>query len=393
MNQPGVAYPLSQIYFYLNKGCNLRCRHCWIDPEYQTPDQSHTTLDIRLFEEIIEQARPLGLSGVKLTGGEPLLHPQIHEILERVSVQGLSLTLETNGTLLTSQLVNLVAKCPNPFVAVSLDGSDAETHEWVRGVKDCFAESLQGIRRLVQAGIGPQVIMSIMKHNYRQMESVVRLAESLGVESVKFNIVQPSARGEQLREVGETLSIEELVDLGHWVENTLSKKTSLRLFYHHPHAFRPLGNMLGENGRDCGTCGILHILAVLSDGSYALCGIGETVPDLVYGQAQRVPLAELWNQHSILWELRQGLPERLGGICAECIMKELCLGSCIAQNYYRRKNLWAPFWYCEEAQKAGLFPRSRIKPSIKMTRPRTKGAEKGGQIGEERSTGCDGRAV
>jgi SynChlorMet cassette radical SAM/SPASM protein ScmF len=127
-------------------------------------------------------------------------------------------------------------------------------------------------------------------------------------------------------------------------------------------AFRPLGRMFGQNGDGCGVCGILGILGVLSDGSYAMCGIGETVPDLVFGHAAEDRLEDMWNNTPIIKELRDGLPKKLQGICGDCLMKARCLGSCIAQNYYGTNDLWAPFWYCEEARKKGLFPETRIRP-------------------------------
>jgi len=192
------------------------------------------------------------------------------------------------------------------------------------------------------------------------MEAVVRMAESLKVGSVKFNLIQPIARGKTMHEGGDTLTIEELVDLGGWVENNLSDSTDLSLFYDHPAAFRPLGKMFGENGDGCSTCGILGILGVLADGSYALCGIGEHVPELVFGHAAKDRLEEVWKRTDVLNELREGLTGRLEGICGNCLMKDMCLGSCIAQNYYRSKHLWTPFWYCEEAKKAGLFPETRL---------------------------------
>jgi SynChlorMet cassette radical SAM/SPASM protein ScmF len=204
--------------------------------------------------------------------------------------------------------------------------------------------------------------MTIMRHNKGQIEPIVRLAESLGAGSVKFNIVQPTARGEMLHESGEALSVEELVNLGTWVERTLSTKTDLHLYYSHPMAFRPLGRMFGENGDGCGVCGILGILGVLANGVYALCGIGETVSDLVFGQATTDPLEDIWNKTTVLLELREGFPQRLEGICGECLMKAVCLGSCVAQNYYRSKNIWAPYWYCDEADNRGLFPEARVVP-------------------------------
>jgi SynChlorMet cassette radical SAM/SPASM protein ScmF len=353
-------YPLNQIYFYLTEGCNLRCRHCWIVPKYQTSDRSYPALDLDLFRSIIQQAKPLGLSGVKLTGGEPLLHPRIHEILEVVRSEDIHLIVETNGTLCTPELAAKIAECKKKFVSVSLDGADAKTHEWVRGVVGSFDDAQQGIKNLVKAGFRPQVIMSVMRHNRDQMEAVVRLAESLGAGSVKFNIVQPTARGEKMHEAGETLTVEELISIGHWVENILSTSTSLRLYYSQPAAFRPLGKMFGNSGDGCHICGVLGILGVLANGSYALCGIGETVPELVFGDAAKDRLEDIWNNTPILLKLRDDLPRRLEGICGKCLMKAFCRGNCIAQNYYRSKNLWAPYWYCEEAYNTGLFPDTRM---------------------------------
>jgi len=118
--------------------------------------------------------------------------------------------------------------------------------------------------------------------------------------------------------------------------------------------------MFGSGWGGCGVCGILSILGVLGNGSYALCGIGETVPELVFGHAARDRLEDIWRDSPILNELREGMPVRLEGICGQCIMKGLCLGSCVAQNYYRSRNLWAGYWFCEEAREQGLFPESRL---------------------------------
>ena len=355
-------YPLNQIYFYLTEGCNLRCRHCWIAPKYQSEKKSYPALDLDLLKSIIEQAKPLGLTGVKLTGGEPLLHPEIEGILEYVRAQYLRLTVETNGVLCTGELAEKMAACKDPFVSVSLDGADSGTHEWVRGVGGCFDQAIDGLRNLISAGLRPQVIMTVMRHNKDQMEPMVRVAENLGAGSVKFNILQPTARGERMHSNGEALAIEELVDLGKWVENTLSAATVLNLYYDHPIAFQPLGKMFGQNGDGCGTCGISGILGVLADGSYALCGIGEKVHDLVFGHASKDILEYVWTNTSVLQEIREELPHKLEGICGQCLMKEICLGSCLAQNYYRSKSLWKPFWFCDEAYKRGLFPDTRIPP-------------------------------
>jgi len=355
-----IDYSLNQIYFYLTAACNLRCRHCWIVPRFQDHGTVQSALEFDLFRSIVDQAGKLGLSGVKLTGGEPLIHPRIGDIIERIREAGLTLGIETNGVSLTPQLARAIRECKNAFVSVSLDGADAETHEWMRGLDGCWREAIQGVRYLVEAGLRPQIIMSLVRRNKDQVEAVVGLAESLGAESVKFNIVQPTARGQNMRGAGETLSIEELVEMGRWVETDLSHSTNLRLVFSHPPVFRPLSRLLGPAGDGCSSCGIFGILGVLADGSYALCGIGETVPELVFGSALTDSLEEVWRESAVLNDIRRGLPARLTGTCRRCLLKKLCLGECIAQNYYRTKDLWSSYWYCEEAYAAGLFPKSRI---------------------------------
>ena len=356
---PECGYVLNQIYFYLTQGCNLRCRHCWIAPKFQTENSIWPSVDFELFKEIISQGMDLGLSSVKLTGGEPLIHPDIEKIFDHIYGTGLRLTIETNGVKCTPQIVEKIVKNKGAFVSVSLDGADAATHEWVRGVPGCFDASLEGVRNLVRAGLRPQIIMSVMRRNADKMEAVVRLAEKENAESVKFNLVTPTARGEQMQKSGETLSIKELIDLGRWIENTLEPSSKIRIVYSHPTAFRPLSKIFTKPD---GRCGIFGIIGVLGDGKYALCGIGETVPELVFGHAEKDRLAEVWNNNPVLNDIRKGLPDDLEGICGDCLMKKICLGSCVAMNYYRAHDLFAPHWYCEEAHNMELFPAERIRP-------------------------------
>ena len=104
----------------------------------------------------------------------------------------------------------------------------------------------------------------------------------------------------------------------------------------------------------------LRDTGVLGNGSYVLCGIGQTVPELAFGHAARDALAAVWHNTPTLCALRENPPRRPEGICADNLMKRHCLGSCVAQNCYRSKNLLAPFWFCEAAREKGLFPESRL---------------------------------
>jgi SynChlorMet cassette radical SAM/SPASM protein ScmF len=354
-------HSINTLYFYLTEGCNLACRHCWLAPSLDTTGNKYPTLPVELFETAIREAKPLGLSGVKLTGGEPLLHPAFTQLLEIVRQEQLALTIETNGLLCTPEIAAEIAKNQKRFVSVSIDGVDAGTHEWVRGVPGSFKAARRAVKNLVAVGIRPQIIFTVMRSNANHVDAMVQMAEELGAASIKFNIVQPTARGEMLHESCETLNVTELIDLGRHVEQELAPRTKLKLFFHYPLAFRSLKRIASGDG--CSTCGIFGIMGVIASGHYALCGIGEQVPDLLFGEVGKNMLEVVWRENSILQTLREGLPERLEGICSRCLMKQRCLGSCVAQNYYSKGSLWAPYWFCEQAEDVGLFPASRLATS------------------------------
>ena len=352
-----TAPRLNQVYFYLVEGCNLACRHCWLAPKLDPLASRTSVLAVDLFEKVIREAKPLGLTGVKLTGGEPLLHPQFETLLDIVQREALHLTIETNGVLLTPALARRIAAFPSRSISVSLDGADAHTHEWVRGVPGSFAAAAQAVQYLAEAGTPPQIIFSIMRGNAHQVEEIIRLAENLGASSIKFNIIQPTARGARLHEADEALTVAEYIELGRKVELEMASTTGLQLYYDYPAAFHPLSLLASADG----VCDILGIIGVLATGHYALCGIGEHVPEFVFGDVCTGSLGDIWLHHPLLTVLREGLPFRLEGICSTCLMVGRCFGSCIAQNMYRSRSLFSPYWFCEEAQRQKLFPTSRLK--------------------------------
>ena len=348
---PGLKYRLREIYFYLTKGCNLCCRHCWINPGHQTESRAYPEMKPEHFISAIEQAKPLGLIRAKLTGGEPLLHGRIREILEYLSSANIQVGLETNGVLCTKEMAELISRCEKVFVSVSLDGIEPTVHESIRGVKGCFDATVNGIKNLVNAGIKTQIIMTILNENKNQMEDMVKLAKSLGVESLKFNIMQPTGRGKSLA----GLTIEELLKMGAIIEEKYPSKPGFRVVFDYPLAFMPLKKFLDKETK-FGLCDVLGAIGLLSDGSWAFCGIGETLPELLMGSIETHPLKEVWENNHIFIQMREGLPEKFEGICGDCILNEMCIGSCIAQNYNRTGSVWGANWFCEAAKENGLFP-------------------------------------
>jgi SynChlorMet cassette radical SAM/SPASM protein ScmF len=359
---PEGVPPLASYYVYLTGGCNLACRHCWIAPSYQPNGGTGGHLDFDLFKLAIQEGLPLGLGAVKLTGGEPLLHPDFLRMVDLLKENGLALTIETNGTLLSLSLAQyLREKGSLSFISVSLDGATPETHDSFRGVKGSFEKTCNGIRHLVQVGFQPQIIMSLHPGNVREIEPLVRLAEGLGAGSVKFNLIQPTGRGELMREREQILDIQHLVELGEWVEKVLEPTTQLPLEFSWPLAFLSLGKLLklGEK-----SCRLLNILGILPDGHLAMCGIGIHETNLCYGRLGENSVESVWFSHPVLQELRNELVVKSEGICRECLFHERCLGHCVAENYFVNRRLTAPFWFCQQTDEVGLFPINRKRTSL-----------------------------
>ena len=357
-----LQFPLTGLYFYLTNDCNLKCRHCYINPKFQQNSKSCDFLPTDLFEKIINQAIPLGLKGIKLTGGEPLLHPEFEQLVDFTQQSNLSLTVESNGCLMTPPLANKIARSIRPFISISLDSTNVETHEWLRGVKGSFEAAVQGIRYCTEAGIPTQIIMSLVQRNKNHIDDMIRWAERMGCESVKFNIVQPTERGKKIYQNNENLSVKEHIDIGQSIPRDRQTMTTMRLTSSLPPAFLPLSYMFNKYRHGCGSgCNIKGILGVLWNGDLSICGIGSCVEELRFGNIATSPLKEVWQNNDLLHTLRDGLPEKIEGVCKECVFQMSCSGNCPAHNYYATGRLFSSGWFCQQAAQEELFPKERIK--------------------------------
>jgi SynChlorMet cassette radical SAM/SPASM protein ScmF len=348
---------LTSLYLYIAGSCNLACRHCWIEPDYRESSKDGKFIKMAHLKKAIRQARPLGLNSVKLTGGEPTLHPKFREIVNYIESQKIGMIMESNGILIDDAMARfLKSKKHFNFVSVSLDGAKAATHDWLRGVKGSYRQAVAGIRSLVKAGFRPQMICTLHKGNIAELEEVVKLAQRLGCGSVKFNHVQHMGRGDRFAEKNG-FKVKELIALFKKITDKIQPKYKIPIHFDIPVAFFPIKKFL-KSSLPC--CHILNILGVLSSGDLSICGVGVTIPELNFGNLAKDDLAAVWTKSPKLKELRRVIPDKFEGVCGRCLHRQTCLGACVANNYHQAKNFNAPYYFCDEAFQRGLFPVSRL---------------------------------
>jgi SynChlorMet cassette radical SAM/SPASM protein ScmF len=364
LDLPDGVPQLTSLYLYIAGSCNLACRHCWISPKYIPNNKGGEFLRLEYLDKAIREALPLGLKSVKLTGGEPTLHPRFHEFVTFLDQVGLDISMETNGTLIDENLAHFIKSKPHfSFISVSLDGADRETHEALRMVPGSYEKTLFGIKNLVNIGIHPQLICTLHEGNIGQIAEFIGLANNLKVGSVKFNHVQGNGRGEEFAKA-EGLSIVELIETSKFIENEIIPSSKIPVFFDIPIAFRSPRIIVGKT---IGQCNALNIMGVLANGDLSLCGIGVTVNELIYGNLGQHNLAEVWCNAPGLINLRTLIPGKFEGICGDCIHSNFCLGSCIAGNYHDTGFLNKSYYFCTQAEDLNLFPQNRRRNLINRT--------------------------
>ncbi|MDM8538418.1 radical SAM protein, partial [Desulfobacterales bacterium HSG17] len=182
--------------------CNLYCKHCW--PDSGNYDES-SAVPFKSLKKIITEFADMGAEKIILTGGEPLLHPDWHEILKYTC----SLTtikkicLQTNATILTRIHVKALAEFrENITFQISLEGADAKKHDYIRG-QGSFDRTIKGLNLLLEYGLGQQTCVAFteMFHNFDDIAKVLDLAFKMGIGSFVSNTLVSGGRAARTDEL------------------------------------------------------------------------------------------------------------------------------------------------------------------------------------------------
>lgn len=179
------------VVWNITRTCNLRCIHCYADSH---AERYPGELSWEQCCAVIDDLADYKVNALLLSGGEPLLHPQLPQLLERATERGLKVTISTNGTRITPDLARLFKKLGVAYVGISLDGIGA-VHDKFRGVQGAFEGAIRGFRLCEEVGQKTGLRLTLTRNNVQCMEQILGFIEQEGIQRVCFYHLVPTGRG------------------------------------------------------------------------------------------------------------------------------------------------------------------------------------------------------
>ncbi|MBI1987855.1 MAG: radical SAM protein [Nitrospinae bacterium] len=179
--------------FAVTYRCQADCIHC-SSAHHRSEDRAELSTEECL--KVIDQAIELGVITVILSGGEPLLRPDVFEIIAHVDKERAICNLFTNGHLLTEERVQHLKEAGLHSALVSLDSPDPQTHNTWRRVPGIFERAIEGLERAKRAGLLVGISTYITKEGLARgdHERMMALGKEIGVHEIVFFDTLPSGR-------------------------------------------------------------------------------------------------------------------------------------------------------------------------------------------------------
>lgn len=189
-NPPGPV-----VIWNLIRRCNLTCKHCYsISADTNFPGE----LSYAQVCTVMDDLKAFRVPVLILSGGEPLLRPDIYDIAKRAKAMGFYVGLSSNGTLIDEKNIDRIAECDFNYVGVSLDGLGA-THDKFRRLDGAFEASLKGIRLCRDLGLKIGVRFTMTQDNAHDLPGLLRLVEDEGIDRFYFSHLNYAGRGNKNR--------------------------------------------------------------------------------------------------------------------------------------------------------------------------------------------------
>lgn len=304
----------------LTRKCNLKCPHCYINATTQELANELTTEESkRLIDQLCEVSRPLLI----LSGGEPLLRPDVYEIISYGAAKGLKMGLGSNGSLIDNATAKRLKDAGIETVSISLDSNIPEQHDEFRGVSGSWEKAVKAIKALRENGVLVQVNTTVTQQNYEQIDDIMALAETLGVENFHLFFLVPTGRGAKIADISPA-KYEDMI-------KTTFAKTAKHKLNIRPSCAPQFMRIAKDMQLDMrqwirGCIAGLHYCRIYPNGDITPCPY---LP-IKLGNIREKPFKEIWFNADTFKTLRDF--NALKGKCGICEYRVVC-GGCRARAY------------------------------------------------------------
>jgi len=254
----------------LTDRCQCGCVHCYAAKPTGKADE----LTAEQVRSIVDQAAAMRVTEISFSGGEPLLHRDLVELVRYTHQRGLVAKINTNGILLSQDLVYALKDAGLNWCAISLDSAQPEQHDELRKHPGCFERAVEGLKMLRQAGIPSSITTYVRKSEVYtdHLYKIVALGHELGVLSVRINFPVPMGRFEDRQDL--ILTYEERQEVRKLLKDELVSMEAPR------------------EGTRCTAA--VTVMNVKANGDVTPCVF---IP-LAYGNIHRQSLKEIWGPMS-----------------------------------------------------------------------------------------------
>lgn len=338
---------LRLVFWETTTSCNLKCIHCRASAvEARSPEELNFEQSCELLDQIASFANPV----IVLSGGEPLVRPDILDIARHGTRHGLRMVLATNGTTVDAGIARGLVDAGIQRVSISLDGADAATHDSFRGLPGAFDEALRGIEFCKGAGLPVQINTTVARHNVHQLPEILQLATSIGAVALHIFLLVPTGCGKEISR-REMIEPEEYERVLNWLYDAAKASPINLKATCAPHYFRVMRQRAKEEG--IRITPETHGMEAMTKGCLAgsaVCFVsykGDVYPcgyfPVSAGNVLQTPFDVIWHESELFRELRD--PSLLKGRCGICEYANVC-GGCRARAYAEKGDYLEEEPYC-----------------------------------------------
>ena len=183
------------VVWNLSRRCNLFCAHCYSDSHNRDyADELGTEEALGVIDDLAQ----FGVPVILFSGGEPLLRPDLFQLIRHAQSRSIRAVISTNGTLITPALAQEMRDLGLSYVGVSIDGPE-RVHDKFRGKLGAFQESLRGIRACLDADLRVGIRVTLTRYNYRYLDELFDLVEEENIPRACFYHLAYAGRGDRLQ--------------------------------------------------------------------------------------------------------------------------------------------------------------------------------------------------